>query len=367
MDPINLKHEMDDLDYACFLDLIRKKSGLEIPAVRRPEVERSIHQLLSQINLIDVRELLGLINQDKRGNELLETLIGRITIGETYFFRNHSQFEALETTILPEIINRRRTNKQLRIWSAGCSTGEEPYSLAILLKKLLPDWSEWNIFILATDINRNALEKAQKREFGASSFRKETPPDIKQTYFATNGNKYILKPSIAEMVNFNYLNLVEDVYPSFLNNTTMMDLILCRNVFIYFKEETSQRIANALYDALGENGWLIVGHAEPSQTVFQKFRIHNFPGTIIYQKSEKGNHTPEITTSARVNRVSQKIEIRKNANRIMPGRIKNTIKAGNITQNVNQVNTLSPVDATGEMLNKDLQEADRLIRKVKMH
>ncbi len=291
------KYELTDVDYLRFTGLVRAKSGLEIPEVRRPDLEKAVLQSMAELSISDPEMLFNHLVNEAEGSFALEGLIARITIGETHFFRNRPQFEALEKYVLPEIIEKRRPIKRLRMWSAGCATGEEPYSLAILVKQLIPDLSDWNVFILATDINRTALEKAQKGEFGSWSFR-EVPPEFQAGYFSQDGSRFAITPAIRDRVTFAYLNLIEDGYPSMLTNTQVMDLILCRNVLIYFNETTNRRVVERLYASLSRSGWLVVGHAEPSQSVFHQFLVHNFPGAILYQKPENEEQIPAPSPSA---------------------------------------------------------------------
>jgi chemotaxis protein methyltransferase CheR len=214
---------------------------------------------------------------------VLAALIEALTIGETHFFRNQPQFQALTETILPGLIAARRAERRLRIWSAGCATGEEPYSLAMALEDLLPDLDQWQVLILATDINRQSLAKAQRGVYSQWSFRGVTT-EQREKFFTPQGRDFVIAPRIRQRVTFAYLNLVEDVYPTLLTNTTALDLILFRNVLIYFSEATTQRIVPRLHAALAEGGWLVVGHADNLPGAFARFTVHNFPGTVVYQK-----------------------------------------------------------------------------------
>ncbi len=270
-----------EMELTRFQELIRERSGLELET-RRDDLERAVLQMQSETALSTADALyIFLISAD--GQPMLETLIARLTIGETYFFRNRPQFEVLEQHILPELIEKRRATRTLRIWCAGVSSGEEPYSLAILLERLVPDLAQWNVLLLATDINPVALEKARRGLYGTWSFR-DVPSELREKYFIPHGQKFEVAPYIHSRVTFAYLNLVEDVYPALLNQTNALDLILCRNVLIYFREETTRNVVARFERALNDDGWLIVGHAEPSQSIFYQFRAHNFPGTTIYQK-----------------------------------------------------------------------------------
>lgn len=270
-------------DFLRFRELVLQEIGLVVPDVRRRDLERAVGNSLSDAGLNDVDQLYELLTtgEDRRR---LEAFVGELTVGETYFFRNRPQFDALERDILPALIAARSESRRLRIWSAACSSGEEPYSIAILLKRLIPDLHEWNITILATDINRNAIERGQRGVYGAWSFR-EVPSGIETTYFKPAARGLEIDPEVRSLVTFGYLNLVDDVYPSLHTNTTGMDLILCRNVLIYFEQPTVEKVVGQLHQSLAEGGWLGVAPAEFSQVVFRDFETCNFPNTVIYRKS----------------------------------------------------------------------------------
>ena len=176
-----------------------------------------------------------LLSSEPPSRNQIEILASYLTIGETYFFREKQTFEILEERILADLIKTRRQNeRRLRIWSAGCCTGEEPYSIAMLLSKMLPDLKDWNISILATDINPRFLHKASEGVYSKWSFR-DCPQGVKERYFRkAKEDRLEILPDIKKMVTFSYLNLVEDSYPSLSNCTNAMDVIFCRNVLMYF-------------------------------------------------------------------------------------------------------------------------------------
>jgi chemotaxis protein methyltransferase CheR len=279
-----------ELDLDRFGDLVREASGLELPAARRPDLRRAVERALAATGLADAdalhRHLRG-----PGGRAVLETLVGDLTVGETHFFRNRPQFEALEHHILPEIIERRRATRRLRLWSAACSTGEEPYSLAILVDRLLPDRSGWDVRILATDINRAALERARRGRYGAWSFR-EVPAEVVSSYFVHHDPGFEVAGPIREAVSFASLNLADDRWPSAATGTAELDLVLCRNVLIYFGEELTRRVAAKLHGALADGGWLLVAPAELSLEVFRRFAVRNLGGAVAYRKA-----APERTGS----------------------------------------------------------------------
>ena len=277
-------HGFSEAEYQRFADLVRAGSGLEIPSSRRTVLERAVRGLMAELNVASPGGLLSVLNDGTDHAAAVEDLVARLTIGETHFFRNRPQFEALKTLVLPQVIARRRGQKRLRLWSAGCATGEEPYSLAIMLESLLPDLADWDVRILGTDINRDCLAEARAGVYGARSFR-EVPEGIQSGSFTRTGAKFEISPRIRQMVNFSYLNLVMDDYPSLSSGTDALDLILCRNVLIYFSEATVRGVAKRLHACLDVGGWLVVGPAEPSQTVFHDFRAHNVPGAVLYRKT----------------------------------------------------------------------------------
>jgi chemotaxis protein methyltransferase CheR len=209
-----------------------------------------------------------------------------VATGETYFFRVPSHFKIIREIIVPEIINRHREDRKIRIWSAGCSTGEEAYSLAILLEEALPDSAFWDILILGTDINKEALDKAKKGVYGRWSFR-EVPIEVVKENFLHRDNKYIIKKKFKDMVTFKPLNLIENTYPSFLTDTAKMDLILCRNVTIYFNTEIIKQVIGRFYQSILEDGFLLVGPAEYSAEIYRDFVTRVFPDSIVYQKRTK--------------------------------------------------------------------------------
>lgn len=283
---------MKEEDFRLFGDLVRAKSGIELPPIRRSEIERLIRKVLTETGLDDPRALHRRFSAAENNYEF-EEFVGALTIGETYFFRNRPQITALQKTVFPQVIEQRRQLRSLRVWSAGCATGEEPYSIAILLERLLHDLDAWRVSILGTDVSRAALKKATAGIYGPWSFR-NVDPEVKQRYFTEANGVFEIEARIRDRVTFGYLNLVEDPYPALATNTYSMDVILCRNVLIYFNDETRSRIVARFHDALVDGGWLIVGHAEPSRDLFSAYETHNFPGATLYRKSEIVSYLPRI-------------------------------------------------------------------------
>lgn len=270
-------------DLERFAELIRKTAGFEIPQARQGDLRRAIARRLEEMPSSDPDLLFRKLTDPHDGSEHLEPLLADLTVGETYFFRDRPQMEALESRILPEIVERNRRTRSIRIWSAACSSGEEPYSLAILLRRLVPDLDRWKILILATDINRRTLAKAAKGVYRSWSFR-QTPQEFRTRYFSEKETEWEIAPELRAMVTFRYMNLAQDSYPSLLTDTAAMDLILCRNVLMYFTPETASVVREGLYESLKDQGWLLVGHAESSALLSARFAVADVPGTVAYRK-----------------------------------------------------------------------------------
>jgi chemotaxis protein methyltransferase CheR len=273
-------------DYQAVLDIIQARTGLRVNNGRFDAVARVIDEVLASMHLAGVNSLVPALTGSAFTDPLWQTLIQALTVGETYFYRDQAHFEALRTHILPRLIAERRKtgNKVLRLWSAGCATGEEPYSLAMLLHELLPDIETWHITLLGTDINLAFLERARHGVYRPSSFRRETPKEIQKHWFTATPEGYRLHQAIRDTVIFSSLNLAESS-PSFLGGTLQVDLIMCRNVTIYFDQVTTINIIGRFYRALADEGWLVVGHAETLSTMYRGFNVCNFEKAVFYQKA----------------------------------------------------------------------------------
>lgn len=267
-------------------DFIADRMGLHFPRQHWDDLQRGLAGAAQEFGFDDAAACIDWLLAKPPTPAQLQVLASHLTIGETYFFRDGPTLEALTQNILPGLIRARRGREQrLRIWSAGCCSGEEPYSLAILLHQALPDLRDWQVTITATDINRHFLHKAVAGVYGEWSFR-NAPAGLQERYFTrTADGRYAIVPQIRKLVNFAHLNLAQDVYPSLVTDTNAMDLIFCRNVLMYFTPQQTLTVIGNLHHALVEGGWLAVSPSEASQALFPQFLTVNFPGAILYQKS----------------------------------------------------------------------------------
>jgi chemotaxis protein methyltransferase CheR len=228
-------------------------------------------------------ELYGLLRRGERG-DLFAALAARVAIGETHFFRVAPQIAALRDVVLPGLIASRAGQRRLHLWSAGCSSGEEPYTLAILLRELLPATDDWRIRLLATDLSAPALDAARRARYREWSFR-ETPERIRRRYFEREGDSWVLDDAIRQMVQFAPLNLIAGRFPAPSAEIPAFDLILCRNVTIYFGADTNDRLYRRLADALAPGGWLVLGPSDPAPPA-DCFAPTYLSGAILWRKAE---------------------------------------------------------------------------------
>ena len=286
---------------AALSDLVGRWTGLHFPEERYVELERGLVRASKDFGHGSPSTFVDfcLTTPDLTADQV-QTLAWHLTIGETYFLRGGQTFTVLEREVLPELLLARRDGeRQLRLWSAGCAGGEEPYSLAITVSRTVPDLSDWNVTILATDINTRALHKASEGVYSDWSFR-DTPDWLRPQFFGTTtAGDWAIRPEIKRRVTFSYLNLAADPYPSLATNTNAMDIIFCRNVLMYFSAETMRRVVGRLHDALRDGGCLFVAPSEASHEFFPQFERVTTRGEIFYRKNvagaSRGQHRARLT------------------------------------------------------------------------
>lgn len=232
--------------YKIFKEKIYKLTGIDLNSYKERQMKRRIESLISRNKFASFNSYFNAIDQDPK---LLDEFINYLTINVSEFYRNPEQWEVLEHDIIPYLLEFK---SNLKIWSVACSTGEEPYSLVMLLSKFLP-FSQ--IFVLATDIDKGALKKASIGIYSEKSLD-NLPKEFIRSFFIKDGREYKISEEIKKRVSFKYFNILEDKYPS------QCDLIICRNVMIYFTEEAKDNIYRKFYNSLSNEGILFVGSTE---------------------------------------------------------------------------------------------------------
>ena len=242
--------------YEAIAELLVTRSGLSFPPGRQDSAERGIRRAMHRAGVGDPAQYRHRIIRDEKA---FDDLIVELTVGETYFFREPVQFEFIRRQVVPEIQRRRGEDHEIRAWSAACASGEEAFSLAVLF---IEGGLARQAHLLGTDISRAAVAKARRAEYSAWSLRGDGA-DAMRPYLQRNGDRWQVSDTVRRHVQFEHLNLALDVYPSFATGIWGMDLILCRNVLIYFDRETIGQVARRLHESLAPGGWLITASSDP--------------------------------------------------------------------------------------------------------
>jgi chemotaxis protein methyltransferase CheR len=267
-------------------DVVARHLGLHFPKERWLDLQRGVCGAAQECgSQHDLDRYVQGLSSPALTQMQLEVLASHLTVGETYFFREKRSLEVFERDILPELMRARAgLGRAIRIWSAGCATGEEPYSVAIVLSKLMAV-KEWNVEILATDLNSKSLLKASEGIYGEWSFR-GTPPWVRSTYFEeAEEDHWAIASAIKKMVAFAQLNLIDDAYPPVSNCPGGFDVIFCRNVLMYLTPEGIRKVVRQLHRSLATDGWLIVSPTETSQDLFSEFATVSFGDVTFYRKA----------------------------------------------------------------------------------
>lgn len=284
---VNHEDQNDDL-WVQLRDALQDNLGLYFRDERLVDLKRGLSSAATEFGFYNSEECVRWLLSEPLNQTQIEILATHLSVGETYFFRDQPSFEILKNQVLPKIIKARaKKDPRIRIWSVGCSTGEEPYSIAMVLTELITNLCDWNITILGTDIVPGYLQKATIGDYSQWSFR-NIPKGIQEKFFTNvEKNRYTIKPKIKSMVTFLYHNLIKDAYPSVDNGTNAMDIIFCRNVLMYFKHQAACEVLTKLSQSLVEGGWLF---SSPTDIIAcpQFPELIPFPDTLttLYRKKK---------------------------------------------------------------------------------
>ncbi len=262
---------------------IYDSTGIYFQDNKKYLLESRLQKRITHLNLASFEAYLDYVKFNPSGSAEIKYLYEAITINETFFFRNQPQLDALVTTILPEVISSKEKlgKNKIRIWSAASSSGEEAYSIAMMINDLVkPKYPNFEFEIVGTDISNAVVDVARRASYKEYSVR-NTPPYYLKKYFKVNGTSFDLDPKIKSMAYFKLLNLYDD-----LSMRTMInfDVIFCANVLIYFDQSSKIKVINHLYNSLYKGGYLFIGYSETLHGISKAFKLTSFPKTIGYKK-----------------------------------------------------------------------------------
>ncbi|MDL2267440.1 protein-glutamate O-methyltransferase CheR [Desulfovibrio sp. OttesenSCG-928-G15] len=264
-------------------DFIYEQSGIYIAETRKYLVENRLTNRLKELNLKNFGEYYYYLRFDANRRSELPKLFEVITTNETSFYRNPPQLKVFQEKVLTAELDklRRANTKKLRIWSAGCSTGEEPYTLAMILYEVLgTELPTWDIKITANDLSEAVLATARKGVYTEYALR-TTPPDIIAKYFKKDGSSYLVDPKLKNLISFGPINLSDK---AMLRRVERSQIVFCRNVIIYFDDEMKSQVIESFYDNLVPGGCLLIGHSESLHSISRAFKPEHNVGTIVYRK-----------------------------------------------------------------------------------
>jgi len=263
-------------------DLIRDYCGIYFDDGSRYILEKRLSRRVSKLHLSSFRDYFRYLLYDRNRKEELTSIIDILTVNETYFFREKNQLKTFSEEVLPELQETNKDIKRLRIWSAGCSTGEEPYTIAMLVLET-GSFHDWTIEILGSDINQRVLQVARRGIYRKNSFR-TTEEYFLGKYFVEENGFFRISDNAKQQVNFNLLNLLD---PYKVQLVGKMDVIFCRNVLIYFDLLSRKKVVDVFSERLAEGGYLLLGHAESLINISTAFKLKHFQHDMLYQKPLK--------------------------------------------------------------------------------
>lgn len=282
---MSLESHLDQpLTYEALLpirDLVAETCGLYFDEKKFYFIQKRIGKRIKATNTQTPRNYFRLLKLGGSSDEM-EKLIASLTTNETYFYRYIPQLESFAEEALPIVCSRKleENNRSLNIWSAGCSSGEEAYTIQILLREYLKDFARWDIQVHATDIDQRMLEKGEKGIYEKRAV-KDVPPPVLEKYFTEEDGKYHVIPELKENLHFKNLNLMDR---KAMRTCTDMDFVFCRNVLIYFDDKAKKQVVNSIYDSLLPGGFIFLGHSESVGKISATFKLVKLQKSLSYQK-----------------------------------------------------------------------------------
>lgn len=270
--------QLTEMEFNRISELVKELCGINLHDGKKELVKARLGKRLGLLGMASFDDYFHHVNSDAGAGELV-AMLDALSTNLTYFFREPAHFDLLRNEILPQLARTRRDERRLRIWSAGCSSGEEPYSIAVTAATVLGDLKCWDAKILATDLSTRVLDVARRGVYGPERFR-ESPPCTLGDYFdilpGSGRTIYSVKPALRRLVSFARLNFMES-WPM----RGPFDVIFCRNVMIYFDKPTQERLVGRFWDILAPGGTLFIGHSESLSGVEHRF---HYAQPTVYRK-----------------------------------------------------------------------------------
>lgn len=267
-------------DFDLYKDLLREKSGLTLTPDKSYLLDSRLTPVAKKHGFATLENLTMALRGVPK-NDLVRDVVEAMTTNETSFFRDSKPFDQFRDVVLPHLLKTRASGRRIRIWCAAASTGQEPYSLAMLLKEQGSKLNGWTIEIIATDIDTAVLETAKKAEYSQFEVQRGLPIQMLMKYFEQKGDRWSLKNDIKSMIQFKYFNLLEP-----MSSLGRFDLIFCRNVLIYFDRETKSKVLGNMATLLPDDGFVFLGGAETVLGITEAFKpMENTRGIYVKPNS----------------------------------------------------------------------------------
>ncbi len=284
----NLSNKEGDIelglkDFKSLQSLIYKRAGLHFEEQKLYFIKKRVSKRANALGYSNIKDYIRHLQCIDSDNKEFQELINSITINETYFFREFDQLAIFGEVLLLELEEekKRRGDRNIRIWSAACASGEEPYTLAIIIREMLDDFRSWNIEVLGSDINTDVLDKAKKGFYTDRAVR-DVPIDYLEKYFTPTRNGYLINSAIKKMVEFKKINFMDR---ESMDKQKNIDFIFCRNALIYFDEDSSKKVVFNFFNSLNLGGYIFLGHSESISRISSAFTLKRKRDYIVYQKN----------------------------------------------------------------------------------
>jgi len=271
---------ISEAEYQKFCEYFYRRTGISFGDNKRYFVDKRLIDRIQKSGAVGVGDYFERLRRHDAGGEI-EILINLLTINETYFYREDHQLDCLVRGILPELVSERRKGDRIRIWSMPCSTGEEPYSIAMYLLENWPQVDDYDIEIMASDIDTNVLRAAESGVYDLRSLHRLSPALVRKYFVSAGADGFRLIDAIRQSVRFTKVN-ASDVTE--MRRFASIDVIFCRNMLIYFDDRSRRQVVESFYDSLGQGGFICLGHSESMSRISSLFEVRKFPQAIVYQK-----------------------------------------------------------------------------------